>query len=240
VKITFERKLAIKKLQSKIDYYFNSIELLNRALTHSSYANEHKKINIEYNERLEFLGDSVLSLVVSDYIYEKYPYYPEGELTKLRATIVCESSLAFVARKINLGEYLLLGKGEEGTGGRERESILADAFEALIGAIYLDGGLEYAAKHIINIFEKEISMAVDDGELFIDYKTKLQEIMQKTTKSKIEYKIEKEEGPDHNKIFYMNIIVDNTTFGEGSGKSKKEAEQAAAKSALNRMGVNYE
>lgn len=240
MKNSYERKIVLDELQRVIDYRFKNIELLNRALTHSSYANEHKKSNISYNERLEFLGDSVLSLVVSDYIYEKYSNYPEGELTKLRATVVCESSLAFIAKKIGLGKYLLLGKGEEVTGGRERESILADAFEAIIGAIYCDNGLDCAKDVIINLFEKTISCAVNDGNLFIDYKTQFQEVLQKTSKSQIAYKIIKEEGPDHNKIFFAEVRVDNRIYGNGFGKSKKEAEQMAAKMAMKRMGVKNE
>ncbi len=148
-----ERMKLLEELQEKIGYRFCNINLLNRALTHSSYANEHKKLKIKYNERLEFLGDSVLGLVVSDYIFEKYPKFPEGELTKLRAVIVCETSLSTVAKKLNLGIYLLLGKGEEATGGRERISILADALEALIGSIYLDGGLKEARKFVLNVLK---------------------------------------------------------------------------------------
>jgi len=234
------RVLLLSEIQKKIGYKFENHELLNWALTHSSYANEHKKYNITYNERLEFLGDSVLGLIVSDYIFTKYPDYPEGELTKLRATVVCEPSLAFLAKKINLGKYLLLGKGEEVTGGRERVSILADAYEALIGAIYLDGKFISARKFVLEHFNTIIEKAIIGGELFTDYKTQLQEELQKKTKSKIEYKVVHEEGPDHNKIFHTEVIVKNKVLGKGIGKSKKEAEQNAAKRALIRMDEKNE
>jgi len=154
--LNYERKIQLQELQSEIGYNFNNINLLNRALTHSSYANEHKKLNMTFNERLEFLGDSVLSVIVSDFIFTKYIEYPEGELTKLRATVVCEPSLAFVAKKLKLGRYLLLGKGEEATGGRDRVSILADALEALIGSIYLDGKLKSAKTFILKYLSEII------------------------------------------------------------------------------------
>ncbi|WP_343231658.1 ribonuclease III [Tissierella simiarum] len=236
MKDTVIRKKRLEVLQNNINYKFKNIQLLNTALTHSSYANENKMKNTDNNERLEFLGDTVLNLIVSQYLYKKYPNYPEGELTKLRATVVCESSLAFGARKIDLGEYLLLGKGEEATGGRSRESILGDAFEALTGAIYMDGGLEILNHLLLNIFEDDIVHAVAKGDLFIDYKTELQEKLQKKTKSKVEYIVEKEEGPDHNKVFYINVVVDDKIIGKGTGRSKKDAEQMAAKEALLIMG----
>ncbi|WP_077367394.1 ribonuclease III [Anaerosalibacter sp. Marseille-P3206] len=235
-----ERIESLSKFEEVIDYKFKDITILNRALTHSSYANEHKKSSISYNERLEFLGDSVLSLIVSDYIYKKYPDYPEGDLTKLRAAVVCELALAYIAKNLKLGDYLLLGKGEEATGGRDRTSILADALEALIGAIYLDRGLEASKQFVINLLENEIIQAAKEGDLFTDYKTKLQETLQKTSKSKIEYKIEKEVGPDHDKKFYMSAIINSEVCGRGWGRNKKEAEQMAAKEVLNRMGVYYE
>ncbi|KNF08778.1 ribonuclease 3 [Gottschalkia purinilytica] len=235
-----ERMNFLQEIQSKIGYKFKDIELLNWALTHSSYANEHKKQKIVYNERLEFLGDSILGLIVSEYIFIKYPNYPEGDLTKLRATVVCEPSLSFIGRKINLGKYLLLGKGEEATGGRERVSILADAFEALIGAIYLDGKLKNAKEFTLKYLSPVIENAVNGGELFIDYKTQLQEMLQKKSKCKIEYKVVLEEGPDHNKIFHTEVSIENKILGKGIGKSKKEAEQNAAKIALTKMGVKNE
>ncbi|MBU5314199.1 ribonuclease III [Tissierella carlieri] len=219
-----------------LNYKFRNISLLKTALTHSSYANENKMKITDNNERLEFLGDTILNLIVSQYLYKKYPYYPEGELTKIRAKVVCESSLAFAARKIDLGKYLLLGKGEEATGGRDRDSILADASEALVGAVYMDSDFQVVNKLLLENFEADIVYAVAKGALFIDYKTELQENLQKITRAKIEYKVVKEEGPDHNKIFYMDVIVDNKTVGTGTGRNKKEAEQMAAKEALLVMG----
>lgn len=226
----------LEPLEENLDYRFNNIKLLKTALTHSSYTNEHNMKNTENNERLEFLGDTILGLIVSQYLYKKYPNYPEGELTKIRAKVVCESSLAFAARKINLGEFLLLGKGEEVTGGRLRDSILADASEALMGAVYLDSDFEVVNNLMLQKFENDLVHAVAKGSLFIDYKTDLQENLQKRTRSQIEYKIKKEEGPDHDKIFYIDVLVDNKSVGTGSGRNKKEAEQMAAKEALLILG----
>lgn len=234
------REKAMCQLQNELNFIFKDITLLNGALTHSSYANEHRKTNMIHNERLEFLGDSVLNLAVSDYIYKKYPYYPEGNLTKIRATVVCESALALIAKKIKLGDYLLLGKGEEATGGRNRDSILADALEALIGAMYLDKGFRDVQRFVIRLLEKEIMEASKKGELFIDYKTKLQETLQRNRKASIEYKIVKEEGPDHDKKFHILALIDKEELGRGYGRSKKEAEQRAAKEVLIRMGVKDE
>ncbi len=227
-------------LEENLNYKFKNIKLLKTALTHSSYANENKMKVTDNNERLEFLGDTIINLIVSQYLYKKYPNYPEGELTKIRAKVVCESSLAFAARKINLGEYLLLGKGEEATGGRDRDSILADASEALVGAIYMDSDFQVVNKLLLEKFEADLVYAVAKGSLFIDYKTELQEILQKITRAKIEYKVVKEEGPDHNKIFYMDVVVDNKAVGTGAGRNKKEAEQMAAKEALLVIGENNE
>lgn len=229
-------KKCLQPLENNLDYKFKNIELLRTALTHSSYANEQNMKNTENNERLEFLGDSILSLIVSQYLYNKYPNYPEGELTKIRAKVVCESSLAFAARKIDLGEFLLLGKGEEVTGGRVRDSILADASEALVGAIYMDSGFKVVNDLMLKIFENDIVNAVAKGSLFIDYKTELQENLQKRTKAQIEYRISREEGPDHDKIFFIDVMIDNKSVGTGSGRNKKEAEQMAAKEALLILG----
>lgn len=240
MKISFERQRNLNEIQSCINYNFKDIKLLNTSLTHSSYANENKMKSYESNERLEFLGDAILNLIVSEYLYYHFSKLPEGELTKKRATVVCESSLAFAAGKINLGNYILLGKGEETIGGRNRDSLLADAFEALTGAIYIDGGLTITRKFLLGMFEEEVIYAISKGSLFIDYKTELQEILQKRTKSKIEYKVEKEAGPDHNKKFYMNVIVENKVIGSGMGRNKKEAEQMAAKQALYRIGDRIE
>lgn len=222
----------INKFEDIIDYKFSNKEYILEALTHSSYSNENK--NFEFNERLEFLGDSVLSIVVSDYLFKNEASLPEGELTKLRANIVCEESLSEVAVKIKLGEHMLLGKGEEATGGRDRISILADAFEAVIAAIYLDGGLEEARAFVLN-YMKEIIANSRKGKIFRDYKTHLQEVLQSRGESNIWYKLMDEKGPDHNKRFIMQVGINEDVLGTGEGKSKKEAEQLAARTALNNM-----
>ena len=221
-------------LQNKIGYQFNNPALLNEALTHSSYANEHKTQHIKYNERLEFLGDSVLSIVVSDYIYKNCPELPEGELTKLRASLVCEKSLYEFAKKIDLGKYLILSKGERNNGGADRPSILSDAFEALIAAIYIDGGITPASKHILNFVIPAIKNS--KKKKINDYKTTLQEIIQKNPGEKLEYVLVKESGPDHNKHFVVEVHLNSNVIGKGGGRSKKEAEQQAAREALELMG----
>ena len=201
--------------------------------SHSSYANEKRK-GRNSNERLEFLGDSVLSIVVSQYLFEHFTHLPEGELTKIRASLVCEKSLYEFAKQIDLGEHILLGKGEENTGGRERVSILADAFEAVIAAVFLDGGLEAARRHILKFIPKDI----DDRKpvSFSDHKTILQEIIQKNPEEKVEYKLVGQSGPDHNKAFKVQVRLNSNVIGTGIGRSKKEAEQMAAKEALELMG----
>ncbi|MCI6616206.1 ribonuclease III [Ruminococcus sp.] len=221
-------------LQNKIGYQFKNPALLNEALTHSSYANEHKSQHIKYNERLEFLGDSVLSIVVSDYIYKNCPELPEGELTKLRASLVCEKSLYEFAKKIDLGKYLILSKGERHNGGADRPSILSDAFEALIAAIYIDGGCAPASKHILNFVIPAIKNS--KKKKINDYKTTLQEIIQKNPGEKLEYVLVKESGPDHNKHFIVEVHLNSNVIGKGGGRSKKEAEQQAAREALELMG----
>lgn len=221
-------------LQNKIGYQFKNPALLNEALTHSSYANEHKSQHIKYNERLEFLGDSVLSIVVSDYIYKNCPELPEGELTKLRASLVCEKSLYEFAKKIDLGKYLILSKGERHNGGADRPSILSDAFEALIAAIYIDGGIAPASKHILNFVIPAIKNS--KKKKINDYKTTLQEIIQKNPGEKLEYVLVKESGPDHNKHFVVEVHLNSNVIGKGGGRSKKEAEQQAAREALELMG----
>lgn len=221
-------------LQNKIGYQFKNPALLNEALTHSSYANEHKSQHIKYNERLEFLGDSVLSIVVSDYIYKNCPELPEGELTKLRASLVCEKSLYEFAKKIDLGKYLILSKGERNNGGADRPSILSDAFEALIAAIYIDGGITPASKHILNFVIPAIKNS--KKKKINDYKTALQEIIQKNPGEKLEYVLVKESGPDHNKHFVVEVHLNSNVIGKGGGRSKKEAEQQAAREALELMG----
>ena len=223
----------LEEFQGKIRYYFNDKELLIEALSHSSYANEKRK-GRNSNERLEFLGDSVLSIVVSQYLFEHFTHLPEGELTKIRASLVCEKSLYEFAKQIDLGEHILLGKGEENTGGRERVSILADAFEAVIAAVFLDGGLEAARRHILKFIPKDI----DDRKpvSFSDHKTILQEIIQKNPEEKVEYKLVGQSGPDHNKAFKVQVRLNSNVIGTGIGRSKKEAEQMAAKEALELMG----
>lgn len=223
----------MKEFQKVIDYSFNNEKLLYEALSHSSFANENKKQR-KSNERLEFLGDSVLSIVVSDYLFEHFKHMPEGELTKIRASLVCEKSLFAFAKQIDLGSYIMLGKGEENTGGRERPSILADAFEAVIAAIYLDGGLESARRHILRFIPQDIMASNAVG--FNDYKTILQEIVQQNPEEKVEYYLIDESGPDHNKAFQVQVRLNNNVIGEGTGRSKKQAEQMAAKEALELMG----
>lgn len=221
------------RFEDIIHYNFKNPELLHEALSHSSYANENRK-NKNSNERLEFLGDSVLSIVVAQYLFENYRDLPEGELTKLRAYLVCEKTLFSFAQKINLGEFLLLGKGEENSGGRERPSILADAFEAVIAAIYLDGGLEAARKHILSFIPQNLD--VNKKLTFNDYKTMLQEIIQQNPDEKVEYVLTEQSGPDHNKIFVVDVMLNSNVIGKGQGRSKKQAEQMAAKEALELMG----
>ena len=222
------------ELEQKIGYQFKNNNLLQEALTHSSYANERKAQHIKYNERLEFLGDAVLSIVVSDYIFRHCPELPEGELTKLRASLVCEKTLFDFAKKIDLGNYLILSKGERNNGGAERPSILSDAFEALIAAIYIDGGIEPATKHILNFVIPSIKNSKKN--MMKDYKTTLQEIVQKNPGEKLEYVLIGESGPDHNKHFVVEVHLNSNVIGKGGGRSKKEAEQQAAREALELMG----
>ncbi|NLI88974.1 MAG: ribonuclease III [Epulopiscium sp.] len=221
-----------KRFEANIGYKFTNKKLLIEALTHSSYANEHKKDKVKDNERLEFLGDSVLDLVVSEFLYKKHNNLSEGDLSKLRASIVCEAFLLKASKQINLGDFILLGKGEEMTGGRERASILADAFEAVIGAVYIDGGLE-SAKDFINNFIISFMESLS-GTIIEDYKTHLQEIIQKDSKKPLTYRVINEEGPDHNKHFEVEVRHDGKVLGVGSGRTKKEAEQKAAFAALDK------
>ncbi len=219
-------------LEDKIGYSFQNKKILQRALTHSSYSNESKD-KPECNERMEFLGDAVLSLVVSDHIFRRF-HLDEGDLTKIRASIVCEKSLFKFANEINLGEELLLGKGEEQMGGRTRPSVVSDAFEALIAAIYLDGGLEPASKFILRFATEELEETRKHA--FVDYKTMLQEIIQKNPEEKVTYVLTKEEGPDHDKHFEVEVHLNSNVIGRGAARSKKGAEQLAAKEALELMG----
>jgi len=222
----------ILSLEEKINYHFSNPDLLFNALTHSSYANEMKLDKSKNNERLEFLGDAVLELVTSEYVYREYSNLNEGDLTKLRASIVCEQNLSSCARQLQLGQYLFLGKGEDITGGRERDSILSDVMEALIGAIYLDGGFTNAKEFVKSFILADLK----DKNLFFDSKTILQEIVQNdNNKQKLRYKLISEEGPDHNKTFTIAVCIGNDELGVGSGKTKKAAEQEAAYQALQKM-----
>ena len=218
--------------EKRIGYEFKNPALLKEALTHSSFVNG---TNLHSNERLEFLGDSVLSVVVSKYLFENLSDRPEGQLTKLRASIVCEHALFPFAEKIGLGDVIYMGKGEENTGGRHRRSILADAFEALIAAIYLDGGLEAASEFIIPFIPSIETLR--SGKLLIgDYKTILQEIIQQNPEEKVVYEMAGESGAAHNRLFTSNVLLNGQVIGTGSGYSKKEAEQNAAKEAVRLMG----
>ncbi|KXG77233.1 Ribonuclease 3 [Fervidicola ferrireducens] len=226
-----KRREQLKKLEEILGVHFEDPNILNQALIHPSYAHERGLPHNVHNQRLEFLGDAVLELVISEWIYKDYPHYTEGELTKLRALLVCEESLAALSRDLNLGDYLIIGKGEEITGGRKKESILADTFEALIGAMYLDRGLESVSAFIKDKFRAIVAKA-QAGKLSNDYKTFLQEMLQRISPDKITYRVIKEEGPDHDKTFFVEVIWKEDVLGRGSGKSKKEAEQDAAKSAI--------
>lgn len=220
------------ELEKKIQYNFSDPSLLLHALTHSSYANEMRMHKENNNERLEFLGDAVLELVTSEYVYKEYKDESEGDLTKLRASIVCEQTLSSCARNLNLGKYLLLGKGEDITGGRDRDSILSDALEALIGAVYLDGGFTNA-KELIHRF---ILDDLKNKKLFFDSKTILQEIVQNENHNqKIHYRLISEDGPDHNKTFTIAVCIGNEEIGCGVGRTKKAAEQEAAYQAIQKL-----
>ena len=216
-------------LEETIGYQFKDQLLLSTALTHTSYANE-SKVPVKHNERLEFLGDSVLSIVVADYLFHQCKNKPEGELTRLRASLVCESALFEFAKEIHLGEYLHLGRGEERGGGRTRPSVVSDAFEALIAALYLDGGIEVARDFILP-FITEGKVAEED------YKTQLQEVIQQNPEEKLSYQVEEESGPDHDKHFVVAVYLNSNCMGRGAGHSKKIAEQHAAKEALRLMGL---
>jgi ribonuclease-3 len=215
-----------------LEYKFKNKELLSNALTHSSFANE---VHSRYgsNERLEFLGDSVLSIIVSEYLYVNYKDLPEGELTKLRASLVCEKTLSLFARQINIGDYLYLGKGEAHNKGNERASILADAFEAVLAAIFLDGGMDAAKKHVLKFIIPELEKR--DFEIFKDYKTLLQEVIQRNPEEKLSYELTDESGPDHDKRFTVDVHLNSNVIGKGVGRSKKRAEQDAAHNALSAL-----
>ena len=222
----------IKDLETAISYRFQNITLLQNALTHSSYANERWHDSLKSNERLEFLGDSILGMVVAEFLYRNYPDRPEGELTRMRADMVCETSLAKVADQIGLGQHLLLGHGEEQGGGRGRVSILADAVESVIAASFLDGGMEPARRFI----ERFILCNVPEQRLRnVDYKTALQELLQQKKNQIITYELTGQSGPDHDKHFSVQVLLNGTPIGSGEGTSKKRAEQDAARDALEKL-----
>jgi ribonuclease-3 len=232
--VTKERKKELKELERKIGVRFKNKELLGQALTHKSFAYERKEI--KENERMEFLGDALLSLVIGEYLYKEYSHYNEGGLTKLRAVVVSRPTLVRCANLLNLGNYLLLGKGEESSGGRERSSILSNVLEAVIGALYLDRGYKKSRDFILNKLKGEIAIA-DREEHKNDYKSRFQELIQKEYKVKPLYKVSRVSGPHHNKDFEVEVRVKKELFGQGKGKSKKEAEQAAARQAVRKRQV---
>ncbi len=233
-RLSKEEKKRIKTLEKMIGYSFRKLTLIRRALTHKSYANERKLPPNQDNERLEFLGDAVLELAVSQLLMDRYPQYSEGDLSKLRAAIVNERQLADLARHFGLGEQLYLGRGEEQTSGREKSSLLADAYEAILGGIYLDRGFEKAAQ----VIRRHYSALLDSTppeEIYQDYKTELQEKSQSLFHAIPRYRLAAEKGPDHDKIFEVEIFIRNELMGRGSGRNKKEAEQLAAREALEKL-----
>ena len=223
----------MEALEQKLHYTFRNRALLSEALNHSSYANEHRGAGIVSNERLEFLGDSILGCVTAEHLFRTYPDLPEGDLTRMRAALVCEQSLYEVACHLGLGQYLKLGRGEEAGGGRERQSILADAVEAIFAAIYLDSDMASISKIIHSVLlDKSTAHVVEERK---DYKTALQELVQREEGSTLTYQLTGESGPDHNKTFLFQVLVNGTVAGQGTGHSKKEAEQAAARDALGKL-----
>lgn len=236
LKLAPEEKKRLRQVEKSVGYSFKKPGLLKKALTHKSYANESKLPPEEQNERLEFLGDAVLELAVSELLMEKYPDYSEGDLSKLRAAVVNEKQLASFARAFNLGDKLYLGKGEEQTSGREKPSLLADAVEAVLGAIYLDRGFDKAKQVVRKHYSKLLDRAAD-GELYKDYKTDLQEKSQSLYRSIPRYRLSAETGPDHDKTFEVELVIRGEVMGRGTGRSKKDAEQMAAKEALGKITV---
>lgn len=222
---------TLNALEERISYQFKNPSLLKQALTHSSFTNEQKINKAKNYERLEFLGDAVLELVSSEFLFKEHPDVPEGELTKMRASMVCEPSLAFCAKDLELGKFLCLGKGEESTGGRERDSITSDAMEAVIGAIFLDGGMKHAKAFI----DRFILSDLEDKRLFYDSKTTLQELIQGKLKKEFHYELLDETGPEHDKTFVSEVYLEKESLGKGFGRTKKAAEQQAAYQALLRL-----
>ncbi len=234
-----ERKKTLREFQKKIGYRFKSLELLNQGLRHKSFVHENPGEEGKDNERLEFLGDAVLDLVIGHMMMDRYPDYPEGSLSRLRAAVVNESGLARIARDLSLGDYLLLGKGEEMTRGREKSSIVASSLEALLAAIYLDGGFKKAFKVISQLFSLPLEMAEKES-FYQDFKTKLQEMSQDVLKATPRYILAKEFGPGHDKIFGVKVSIKGKVAGVGAGKSKKEAEQRAARKTLQKLHLFVE
>ena len=222
-----------KILKEKFDISFKNEALLMEAMTHSSYANEHKEMKGIYNERIEFLGDAVLELTISDWLFRQFPHFQEGQLTKLRAQIVCEDSLSLLAKECSLNEYLLLGKGETLSGGREKPAILCDVFEAFIGALYLDKGMNEVQRFLDQVIVPKIKNG--RYELITDFKTELQEYLQQNGTVHIRYELIKEEGPSHDKVFTVQVTVDGKKYKTASGKTKKAAEQMAAKLTMEEL-----
>lgn len=223
----------MRELEEKLGYHFKNIGLLEHAMTHSSYANEHRGTGVTSNERLEFLGDSVLGMVVAEHLFATHPDMPEGELTRTRAALVCESSLHEVAKALDLGRYLRLGRGEDAGGGRKRPSILADATEATLAAVYLDGGIQ----SVIPIIRAFILNKEQEKAVGRDYKTALQELVQRNPGQSVLYRLVEEIGPDHARVFVMEVSVGGVPAGLGRGRSKKEAEQMSAKAALEKLST---
>ena len=233
-RLTAKRKGELLELSAHLGVEFKDLTLLHEALIHSSYANEAKEKNIVHNERLEFLGDAVLELASSTYLYMHFPQMPEGQLTKTRASIVCSTSLAELARTLHLGDYLFLGHGEEMSGGRDRQTNLEDVFEAVIGAIYLDQGWETAKEYVVRQLMPLFNQ-VEQGAILKDYKTILQEVVYQEAQQTVSYELVSTTGPDHDKTFTFNVKITGKIMGTGIGKSKKEAEQKAAKEALDKI-----
>lgn len=229
--------IKLQQLENELELNFSDKELLKTAITHSSFANQKRKV--EFNERLEFLGDSVLQLIISEYLYTNFTEKYEGYLTKIRSLIVCENSLCEIANAWKLGNYMNMSKGEEITGGRNRVSILADCVEAVIAAIYLDKGIDYSKTFILDNFKKTIDKAISN-EIVLDYKTKLQEMLQQNGEVHISYELVKFEGPPHKRKFFVDVLINSTVSGSGQGFSKKEAEQNSAKEVIARRGEIHE
>lgn len=225
--------VLIARLKESYDVRFNNLDLLAQAFTHSSYVNEHRNMKLEDNERLEFLGDAVLELSVSRFLYHFYPELPEGKLTKIRAAIVCEDSLAKFAKECQFDEYVCLGRGEENSNGRSRPSLLCDLFEAFLGALYLDQGIEKVEKFLEQVIYPKIRSGAFSHEM--DYKTTLQEKLQQNGDASIEYVLVREDGPAHDRQFWVDVYAEKKLIGSGTGKSKKNAEQQAAAEALNKL-----